>query len=94
MGEVQGQLVSMRALVGRLPAGHRTTLAFLLAHLARVAGHAGATKMTAANLALVFAPGVLRSKEGSVGGLSDFQGQCDVMAALMRHHERLFADAD
>lgn len=42
-------------------------------HLARVASHSGDTGMTAKNIAIVWAPNLLRSKDLDMGGVAALQ---------------------
>ena len=79
----------MRALVARLPEGNRATLAYLLGHLRRVADNAEWNKMTAPNLAIVFAPGLVRNADDAAS-MRDFQLQCDVAVALLKHCGAIF----
>ena len=85
----QDQLAAMQALVAKLPEANKATLAYLLRHLRRVADQSAANKMTAPNLAIVFAPGLVRSEEDSAS-LRDFQVQCDVAVGLLRHCHAIF----
>lgn len=50
----------MRQAIGTLPAIHRTCLEFLIFHLARVVDHEKLNLMTSLNVAVVFAPTVMR----------------------------------
>ncbi|KAI4238350.1 MAG: hypothetical protein LQ349_001158 [Xanthoria aureola] len=50
----------MRQAIGGLPAIHRTCLEFLVFHLARVVEHEKLNLMTSLNVAVVFAPTVMR----------------------------------
>ena len=49
--------------MGRLPDANRRVLAYLCHFLAQVARHADNNKMTAANLAVVLAPNVVRHRD-------------------------------
>lgn len=53
----------VKEMLPRLPPQHLSTLAFLMQHLARLAVNAEKNKMTIQNLAVVFAPNVVRSKD-------------------------------
>ncbi|KAK1834376.1 putative Rho-type GTPase-activating protein [Podospora conica] len=50
----------LRQTVNSLPPKHRDCLEFLMFHLARVASRMGQNKMTPSNLAVVFAPTIMR----------------------------------
>ena len=66
MGE-EGKLSRLRDCVERLPPPHYRTLAFLMKHLSKMADHAHVTNMHARNLAIVWAPNLLRSKALELG---------------------------
>ncbi|XP_042749075.1 rho GTPase-activating protein 32-like, partial [Lagopus leucura] len=53
------RLVRMRDAIQQLPAPHYRTLAYLMRHLACLAGHCSTTNMHAKNLAIVWAPNLL-----------------------------------
>lgn len=50
------------------------TLEFLMRHLSKVAEHGTRTGMTARNIAIVWAPNLLRCKELEFGGVAALQG--------------------
>ena len=50
------------------------TLEYLIKHLYRVSLRGGDTGMTAKNVAIVWAPNLLRSKSLEVGGVAALQG--------------------
>jgi hypothetical protein len=50
------------------------TLEYLIGHLARVASRGNDTGMTPRNVAIVWAPNLLRCKELEVGGVAALQG--------------------
>ena len=59
----------LSSLHGARPLEHQATLSFLIDFLADVAHESDANKMTVSNLAIVFAPTLMRSREeGSVSG--------------------------
>lgn len=49
------------------------TLEYLIQHLARVASHSSNTGMTPRNIAIVWAPNLLRSKDLEKGGVAALQ---------------------
>jgi hypothetical protein len=71
--EVAEQLVYVRSKIESLPASNRELLKYLMLFLFRVASHQQVNLMTPNNLAIVFAPNILRplvpSNEKSVGDL-------------------------
>lgn len=60
-------------VVQQLPPPHFRTLEYLTRHLARVAENNGSTGMTAKNVAIVWAPNLLRCKELEFGGVAALQ---------------------
>jgi hypothetical protein len=50
------------------------TLEYLMRHLAKVAKHGASTGMTTRNVAIVWAPNLLRCAELEVGGVAALQG--------------------
>jgi len=79
----------MRKCIDSLPPGSRSTLGFLVAHLCRVAKQSSVNKMTPSNLAIVFAPGLVRSQD-EVAALRDFRLQCEVVEDLINNFGALF----
>ena len=88
-GDSASHVPAMRALVARLPAPNRATLVYLLAHLRRVADHAEANKMSEGNLAIVFAPGLVRCQDEMVS-VRDFKAQGDVVVSLLTQFHAIF----
>lgn len=68
------RLLKMREAVQKLPPPHYRTLEYLTRHLARVAKHGARTGMTTRNVAIVWAPNLLRSEELEGGGVAALQG--------------------
>ncbi|XP_065206720.1 GTPase-activating protein CdGAPr isoform X2 [Planococcus citri] len=68
------RVASMREVVQKLPPPHFRTLEFLMRHLSKVAEHGTRTGMTARNIAIVWAPNLLRCKELEFGGVAALQG--------------------
>lgn len=68
------RLLKMREAVQKLPPPHYRTLEYLTRHLARVAEHGADTGMTTRNIAIVWAPNLLRCAELEVGGVAALQG--------------------
>uniref|UniRef100_A0A8C0WB06 Rho-GAP domain-containing protein n=1 Tax=Castor canadensis TaxID=51338 RepID=A0A8C0WB06_CASCN len=59
----EGQLARIQNVIQELPPSHYRTLEYLIRHLAHIASFSSKTNMHARNLALVWAPNLLRSKE-------------------------------
>jgi hypothetical protein len=90
------RLRRMREAVRELPPPHYRTLEYLVRHLERVAARGEETGMTARNLAIVWAPNLLRSKELELAGVAALQGvgiQAVVTEFLIRYAELVFAAA-
>uniref|UniRef100_A0A8C4Y827 Rho GTPase activating protein 33 n=1 Tax=Gopherus evgoodei TaxID=1825980 RepID=A0A8C4Y827_9SAUR len=92
------RLVRVHDVIQQLPPPHYRTLEFLLRHLARVATHSPETSMHIKNLAIVWAPNLLRSLELEAVGLSGAEAfhevrvQSVVVEFLLSHVQVLFSD--
>ncbi|XP_067398987.1 rho GTPase-activating protein 33 [Emydura macquarii macquarii] len=92
------RLVRVHDVIQQLPPPHYRTLEFLLRHLARVATHSPETSMHVKNLAIVWAPNLLRSLELEAVGLSGAEAfqevrvQSVVVEFLLTHVHLLFSD--
>ena len=67
-------LVLLRDVVQQLPPPNYRTLEYLSRHLYRVSLRGNDTGMTAKNVAIVWAPNLLRSKSIEIGGVAALQG--------------------
>lgn len=67
--------VLLRDVVQQLPPPNYRTLEYLSRHLYRVSLRGNDTGMTAKNVAIVWAPNLLRSKSIEVGGVAALQGR-------------------
>ncbi|KAA0191086.1 hypothetical protein HAZT_HAZT001976 [Hyalella azteca] len=67
------RLLHVRDVVRQLPPPNSRTLEYLIRHLARVACHSSETGMTPKNIAIVWAPNLLRCKELEEGGVAALQ---------------------
>nr|CAD7257131.1 unnamed protein product [Timema shepardi] len=89
------RLIRMREAVQKLPPPHYRTLEYLMRHLAKVSEHGHMTGMTSRNVAIVWAPNLLRCKELEVGGVAALQGvgvQAVVTEFLICYVELIFCD--
>ena len=68
------RILKLREVLSELPEVNYTTLEFLLKHLHRLSLRHSDTGMTAKNLAIVWAPNLLRSPALEVGGVAALQG--------------------
>ncbi|XP_044740491.1 GTPase-activating protein CdGAPr isoform X2 [Chrysoperla carnea] len=89
------RLLRMRETVHKLPPPHYRTLEYLMRHLARVAKHGARTGMTSRNVAIVWAPNLLRCAELEIGGVAALQGvgvQAVVTEFLVCYTDLIFCD--
>ncbi|KAK7499835.1 hypothetical protein BaRGS_00008926, partial [Batillaria attramentaria] len=90
------KLLRIHDVVQQLPPPHYRTLEYLMRHLGRVASHAVETGMHSKNLAIVWAPNLLRSKELELGGgAAALQGvgiQAVVTECLICYCDIIFSD--
>ncbi|XP_044762590.1 GTPase-activating protein CdGAPr-like isoform X2 [Coccinella septempunctata] len=89
------RLLKMREAVQKLPPPHYRTLEYLMRHLARVAKHGPSTGMTTRNVAIVWAPNLLRCAELEDGGVTALQGvgvQAVVTEFLICFADLIFCD--
>ncbi|KAF2136777.1 uncharacterized protein K452DRAFT_312890 [Aplosporella prunicola CBS 121167] len=84
------KIVTMRHAIDNLPIHHRDCLEFLVFHLARVMAHEGDNKMTSLNLAVVFAPTIMRP-ESIEREMTDMGPQRNAIQALLEHNKTIFA---
>uniref|UniRef100_A0A671MMG7 Rho GTPase-activating protein 33-like n=1 Tax=Sinocyclocheilus anshuiensis TaxID=1608454 RepID=A0A671MMG7_9TELE len=101
MGEMteEERMVKVHDVIQQLPPPHYRTLEYLIRHLAHLATCSGETSMHIKNLAIVWAPNLLRSKEIEVVGLSgadpfkEVRIQSVVVEFLLGNVEVLFSDS-
>ncbi|MBN3304688.1 RHG32 protein, partial [Amia calva] len=93
------RMVKVHDVVQQLPPPHYRTLEFLMKHLSRLATHSTETNMHIKNLAIVWAPNLLRSKEIESVGLSgtdafkEVRIQSVVVEFLLSNVDILFSDS-
>ncbi|XP_060901338.1 rho GTPase-activating protein 30 [Labrus mixtus] len=94
------RLVKIRDVLKELPAPHYKTLEFLMRHLVRMASYSSETNMHARNLAIVWAPNLLRSKDIEVSGFNgtaafmEVRVQSIVVEFILTHVAQLFPGLD
>ncbi|KAK6964161.1 serine-rich adhesin for platelets, partial [Biomphalaria glabrata] len=90
------KLLKIHDVVQQLPPPHYRTTEYLMRHLARVAAYGHETEMHSKNLAIVWAPNLLRSKELEAGGgAAALQGvgiQAVVTECLICYCDIIFSD--
>lgn len=94
----QVKLDDLRRLLLQLPRAHYQTLKFLMRHLACIAANGQKTGMDSKNVAIVWAPNLLKPRELELSaGLETLQIiglQAVITEQLIKHHEFLFQDDD
>ncbi|XP_019739240.1 uncharacterized protein LOC109524090 [Hippocampus comes] len=92
------RLVKIRDVLKELPPPHYRTLEFLMCHLVKMASYSPETNMHARNLAIVWAPNLLRSKDIEVSGFSgtaafmEVRVQSIVVEFILTHVPELFPE--
>ncbi|XP_055712132.1 GTPase-activating protein CdGAPr isoform X3 [Phlebotomus papatasi] len=91
--EGEDKLKIMRKTVQKLPPPHYRTLKYLATHLHHISRHSDRTGMTDRNLAIVWAPNLLRSPTLESGGVAALRGvgvQAVVTEYLITNSELIF----
>ncbi|XP_015261609.1 PREDICTED: rho GTPase-activating protein 31 [Gekko japonicus] len=92
------QLVQIQNAIQELPPSHYRTLEYLIKHLTHLASFSSMTNMHTRNLALVWAPNLLRSKEIEAVGCNgdaaflEVRVQQLVIEFILNHMDELFND--
>ncbi|XP_059019983.1 rho GTPase-activating protein 31 [Mustela lutreola] len=92
----EGQLARIQNVIQELPPSHYRTLEYLIRHLAHIASFSSKTNMHARNLALVWAPNLLRSKEIEATGCNGdaaflaVRVQQVVIEFILNHVDQIF----
>ncbi|KYO28571.1 rho GTPase-activating protein 30 isoform C [Alligator mississippiensis] len=95
----EGRLVKIKEVLKEMPSPHYRTLEFLMKHLVHMASFSAQTNMHARNLAIVWAPNLLRSKDIEASGFNgtaafmEVRVQSIVVEFILTHVEQLFGDA-
>ncbi|XP_059688036.1 rho GTPase-activating protein 30 [Gavia stellata] len=95
----EARLVKIKEVLKELPVPHYRTLEFLMRHLLHMASYSSQTNMHARNLAIVWAPNLLRSKDIEATGFNgtaafmEVRVQSIVVEFILSHVEQLFGDA-
>ncbi|XP_007942055.1 rho GTPase-activating protein 31 [Orycteropus afer afer] len=92
----EDQLARIQNVIQELPPSHYRTLEYLIRHLAHIASFSSKTNMHARNLALVWAPNLLRSKEIEATGCNGdaaflaVRVQQVVIEFILNHVDQIF----
>ncbi|KNG46864.1 rho-type gtpase-activating protein 2 [Stemphylium lycopersici] len=89
--EPTAQAKALSVAVNEIPKAHRDTLQFLVFHLSRVIQHASDNLMTPLNVAVVFAPTIMRPVDIQ-RELTDVQQQRVAVQALLENYKIVFGD--
>ncbi|VDP84285.1 unnamed protein product, partial [Echinostoma caproni] len=84
------RLEELRRLLGFLPSRNREVLSILMHHLAKVASHSARNNMTSSNLAIVFAPSLMRSREESVAAIMNTKFSSTAVELMIDNCDTLF----
>lgn len=93
------RLIKIRDVLGELPGPHYRTLEYLMRHLVHMASFSTQTNMHARNLAIVWAPNLLRSKDIEASGFNgtaafmEVRVQSIVVEFILTHVDQLFGGA-
>jgi len=91
------RLKMIKQTVRKLPPPHYRTLKYLACHLCRIAKHSAKTGMTERNIAIVWAPNLLRSPALESGGVAALRGvgvQAVVTEYLIVNSDAIFDDTN
>nr|XP_008123895.1 PREDICTED: rho GTPase-activating protein 30 [Anolis carolinensis] len=95
----EGRLEKIKEVLKELPPPHYRTLEFLMKHLVHMASFSPKTNMHVRNLAIVWAPNLLRSKDIETSGFNgtaafmEVRIQSIVVEFILTHVEQIFGDA-
>ncbi|XP_063002171.1 rho GTPase-activating protein 30 isoform X2 [Elgaria multicarinata webbii] len=95
----EGRLEKIKEVLKELPSPHYRTLEFLMKHLVHMASFSAQTNMHVRNLAIVWAPNLLRSKDIEASGFNgtaafmEVRIQSIVVEFILTHVEQIFGDA-
>ncbi|KAF9693101.1 hypothetical protein EKO04_008702 [Ascochyta lentis] len=87
----EAQSKALAAAINEIPRAHRDTLQFLVFHLSRVIQHQDDNLMTPLNVAVVFAPTIMRPMDIQ-RELSDVQQQRVAVQALLENYKTVFGE--
>ncbi|XP_013920034.1 PREDICTED: rho GTPase-activating protein 30, partial [Thamnophis sirtalis] len=95
----ESRLEKIKEVLKELPSPHHRTLEFLMKHLVHMASFSSQTNMHARNLAIVWAPNLLRSKDIEASGFNgtaafmEVRIQSIVVEFILTHVEQIFGNA-
>ncbi|XP_060547895.1 rho GTPase-activating protein 30-like [Pantherophis guttatus] len=95
----ESRLEKIKEVLKELPSPHHRTLEFLMRHLVQMASFSSKTNMHVRNLAIVWAPNLLRSKDIEVSGFNgtaafmEVRIQSIVVEFILTHVEQIFGNA-
>ncbi|KAJ1875302.1 Rho-type gtpase-activating protein [Coemansia sp. RSA 990] len=92
-GSSAERIHAYRTISALMPTAHAATLRFLMRHLKRIADHQHENKMTPNNLAVVFAPNILRMGKGDM--LQEMANMSEInktVSFLIQHVDEVWPD--
>ncbi|KAI8350553.1 hypothetical protein B0O80DRAFT_458071 [Mortierella sp. GBAus27b] len=84
------KLYTIKSLVHSLPESNFSTLQYLMMHLGRVQDEYATTKMDSANLAICFAPNLLRQQVDDLSSIINTGKQSSIIDTLIEQREWVF----
>jgi hypothetical protein len=87
----QAAVEELRIVINTLPPTYRDTLQFVMAHLVKITQFSDKNLMTSRNLAVCFAPTIVRHHDGN-RELRDMQARNDGTQLLMDYYSTIFVD--
>jgi hypothetical protein len=87
----EARLDCIKKILNMVPTIHLRLLIYLVTFLRKVSEHASENKMNNANLAMVFAPNLLRSQDDSVNAcIADTPHASKMMETMLDQYDYLF----
>ncbi|KAG0050826.1 hypothetical protein BGZ83_004411 [Gryganskiella cystojenkinii] len=90
MEDYNEKLYRIKELVHSLPEANFNTLEYLMAHLGRIQDQYETTKMDSANLAICFAPNLLRQEVDDISSIINTGKQSSIIDTLIEQREWVF----
>ncbi|KAF8985957.1 hypothetical protein BGZ46_000043 [Entomortierella lignicola] len=90
INEYNEKLYTIKSLVHSLPEANFNTLKYLMMHLGHVQDHYQTTKMDSANLAICFAPNLLRQEVDDLASIINTGKQSSIVDTLIEQREWIF----
>ncbi|XP_022304252.1 rho GTPase-activating protein 23-like isoform X6 [Crassostrea virginica] len=93
--DLEMRMLKLKRLIHKLPEHHFETFKHLAEHLSLVASYGNMNKMDARNLAIVFGPTLIKSKDDDMTSIiRDMSDQCRIIESIILHNEWFFSSWD